>query len=275
MPLKSSFTTEIALKKVPVPTHGPRYTTITHGQIIDTAKNRLQLAGFNIKEEIYKTNLNGEVAQGIYHLDYSSDPEMGLSFAWSNSYDKTMRFKSAIGAHVFVCMNGVVSGDMRNYGRRHTGTALADAVAEISLQIQHATQRYEKLVKDKDHLKNVTLSQEDTGNIIGQLYLKESLTLSQIAMVKRELEKPSFTYNAPADSAWTLYNHITLSLKDSHPNRYLMDHKSVHEFFMNYTNQTPKLQQVAINFPETPEDVETLEKAVEEFEASLFGVNFS
>ena len=38
-----------------------------------------------------------------------------------------MKFKCAVGARVFICMNGVVSGDLGNFSRKHTGGALLDA----------------------------------------------------------------------------------------------------------------------------------------------------
>jgi hypothetical protein len=58
-----------------------------------------------------------------------------------------------------------------------------------------------------------------------------------MAVVKREMDKPSFSYNADPNSAWALYNHITLSLKDSHPMTFLSDHEDVHKFFVDEFGQ--------------------------------------
>jgi hypothetical protein len=267
MPAKTEFTTEQRIRLAALPNHGNRYTLIPHAYVIDTTKDELNKAGFTITNELYKTNLNGEVAQGIYHLNYGNDSDMGLMFAWSNSYNKMMRFKCAVGAQVFICMNGVVSGDIGNYSRKHTGTALTDATTSIQYQISKAKEYYDNLIADKETLKQVTLTKKEQASLIGQLYAdQEILTLSQVGIVKRELDTPSYNYNAPADSAWALYNHVTLALKDSHPMRYLSDHQKVHSFFLN------NLTSVQV-VPTVSEDPGYFEQ-VEEIDESIFGVTF-
>ena len=267
MPIKTEFTTEQRIRQAALPTHGKSYTVIPHGYVIDETRKELQAAGFVISEELYKTNLNGEVAQGIYHLNYGNDADMGLMFAWSNSYNKMMRFKCAVGARVFICMNGMVSGDIGNYARKHTGTALTDATQTIQYQISKAKEYYDNLVADKETFKHITLTRKEQAAIIGQLFAEqEVLTLSQVGIVKRELDTPSHSYNAPADSAWSLYNHVTLALKDSHPMRYLSDHQKVHTFFLNNLTTVPTIQAV-----EVEEEPVYFEEAQEE---SVFGVTF-
>ena len=264
MPIKTEFTTEQRIRTSVLPNHGKTYTVIPHGYIIDETRKELQAAGFEVSKEIYKTNLNGEVAQGIYHLNYGNDQDMGLMFAWSNSYNKMMKFKCAVGAQVFICMNGVVSGDLSNYARKHTGNALQEATDTIRHQIANAKMYYDQLVKDKDMLKDITLTKSQQAAIVGQLLIEQDiLTLSQVGIVKRELETPTYTYNAPADSAWTLYNHITLALKDSHPMSYLSDHQKLHGFFVDQYGNIKKYVQPELDFTEVTE-----EKQVTNFEAA-------
>ena len=83
---------------------------------------------------------------------------------------------------------------------------------------------------------------------------QDVLTLSQVGIVKREIETPTHTYNAPADSAWTLYNHITLALKDSHPMSYLNDHQKLHSFFVDQYRITKKFIQPELLFVEEAEE---------------------
>ncbi len=264
MPVKTEFTTEQRIRQASLPNHGKTYTVIPHGYIIDETRRELQAAGFEVSKEIYKTNLNGEVAQGIYHLNYGNDQDMGLMFAWSNSYNKMMKFKCAVGAQVFICMNGVVSGDLSNYARKHTGNALQEATDTIRHQIANAKGYYDQLVKDKDMLKDITLTKSQQAAIVGQLLIEQDiLTLSQVGIVKRELETPTHTYNAPADSAWTLYNHITLALKDSHPMSYLSDHQKLHGFFVDQYGNIKKYVQPELDFTDV-----TQEKEVTNFEAA-------
>jgi len=268
MPIKTEFVTSDLLRFAALPNHGKRYAVIPHGHIIDETRKELSAAGFTIKKELYKTTLDAQVAQGIYHLDYGNDSDMGLMFAWSNSYNKMMRFKCAIGAQVFICMNGVVSGDIGNYKRKHTGTALSDATTTIQHQISNAKLYYDNLVEDKEMLKNVYLTRKQQGAIIGELYADLGvLTLTQVGIVKRELDKPTYYYSGNPDSAWDLYNHVTTALKESHPLTYLSDHQIVHGFFVDEFGtliKTPTFVQQEL--PMVIED--TVEETVD------FGVSF-
>ena len=234
MPSKIPFYFEQELRLAALPNHGGRYAVVAHGDVIDNVKNQILNSGFSINKTEYRMSNDGNIAQGVYHLDYANDPDMGMMFAWSNSYNKTMRFKCAVGGYVFICMNGVVSGNMGNYSRKHSGTALQDVVNEITHQIAHAKDHYDILLQDKQMLKNVLLSPRDKGRILGHLFANdEILTLTQVGIVKRELDKPSHNYNSDVNSAWTMYNHITLALKESHPSSYMKDHQKVHEYFVD------------------------------------------
>jgi hypothetical protein len=238
MPVKTALVSEAHVRNVELPQHGKTYTVIPHGHAIDETKKALFSAGFTLKSEEYRTTLDGQVAQGIYHLNYGNDADMGLMFAWSNSYNKSMKFKCAVGGHVFVCMNGMVRGDMASFVRKHTGSALYEATIHINEQISKAQEYYNILVEDKEALKNVVLTPREKGTILGRLFAEqEILTLTQVGIVKREMDKPSHNYNCDPNSAWAMYNHVTFALKESHPNTYLEDHEILHQFFINQYGQ--------------------------------------
>lgn len=234
MASKTIFTTREQIIHTPLPTHGDSYTVIPHEFVINKAKDELTRQGFVIKHELYKSTLNGQVAQGMYHLEHNVDPDMGMMFAWSNSYDKSMRFKCAIGAHVFVCMNGVIRGDMASFSRKHTGTADQEASDSIDYQISMAGKYFDKLVEDKNMLQTKVLSTREQAELIGRIFLEEKIiTLTQMGIIKREMEKPSFMYDSDPNSAWVLYNHVTHALKDSHPTCYLDNHQKIHTVFVD------------------------------------------
>ena len=275
MPVKTQFVTEQHIRNAALPQHGKRYTVIPHGYIIDQTRAELANAGFVINQELYKTSLDGQVAQGVYHLNYGTDQDMGLMFAWSNSYNKMMRFKCAVGAQVFICMNGVVSGDLANYKRKHTGSALVDVTNSIQFQINHAKEYYNNLVADKEMLKQVQLTKSQQGSMIGRLFIEqEILTLTQVGMIQREIEKPTHQYSVNPNSAWDLYNHVTLALKDSHPLNYLSDHQKVHNFFVNEFGQLKNIYANVIDEEVTEEVLETVEEEEQEFNTA-YGVMFN
>jgi hypothetical protein len=221
MPAKTLIVSEQDLRSVALPQHGNKYAVIPHGYVIDKISQELHQAGLEIQSTTYKATMDQQVAQGTIKLSHSTDKDMGMMFAWCNSYNKQLRFKCAVGASVFVCMNGVISSDMMTYSRKHSGSALYDVESNIINQIANARQHYDELIQDKEILKDVILTPREKGTILGRLF------------AEREMDKPSFNYNCHPDSAWALYNHITLSLKESHPLSYLSDHQKVHSFFID------------------------------------------
>jgi len=233
---KSREVSRIYLENVSLPNHAESYTVIPHSFVIDQVTENLTNSGYKIEKELYKCNQGGNVAQGIYHLspvNYTpdiQDPDIGMMFAWTNSYDKSIRFQCSVGAYVFVCNNGVICGEI-NFARKHTGTADLDIISQIESQILGSANTFKNIINDKNALKNITLSRKEQAQLIGRLYYeKDILEPSQLSMIKGEMEKSSFNYNVSNDNAWALYNHVTLALKKTHPRNWLYNSKEFHKF---------------------------------------------
>ena len=247
-------TTQNYLESQPLPKHGKSYTVISHKQVIDDTKNLLKNSGFTIRKELYRANMNANVAQGIYHIypsqttdeDISKERELGMMFAWTNSYDKSTRFQCAIGAYVMVCNNGMVAGDMMNFKRKHTGSAGHDIKMQLSNQIKNGEVHYSRILKDRDALKSTLLSKTEQAALVGRLFIDEEIiTSSQVSIIKKEINKPSYDYLTDNDNAWSFYNHVTHALKLSTPRDWLQDSQNFHDFMMsdvanNQTTNTEK-----------------------------------
>ncbi len=241
MPKLIKESTRHYLENAPLPSHGDTYTVISHKDIIENTLNMLNASGFNVKSELYRASVNASVAQGIYYIEPSvhmsdqikSETELGMMFGWTNSYNKTIRFQCAIGGYVMVCNNGMVSGDMMNFARKHTGSADYEVKMQISNQIKNAEKYYQKILDDRDSLRQVVLSNKQQAELLGRLYVdKEILDVSQITTVKSEMKDPSYDYNCDADNAWAFYNHVTHALKKSHPRSWLSDTQKFHDFMV-------------------------------------------
>ena len=61
---KAVETTQVYLENTPLPVYGKSYTVISHKNVIDNTKKLLADSGFTIKKEIYRANMNAQVAQG-------------------------------------------------------------------------------------------------------------------------------------------------------------------------------------------------------------------
>jgi len=236
---KPTETTRQYLESAPLPNHGQSYTVISHKQVIDNTLQLLDSSGFDVVREIYRANGNAQVAQGIFHIKprYSTDSqileeeELGMMFAWTNSYDKSVRFQCAIGGYVMVCYNGMVCGDMMTFARKHTGSADQEIKMQISSQIKNAEKYFKKILDTRDSLRALPLSRKEQSEMLGRLYFQEDvLETSQLTCIKAELDKPSYDYKCDQENAWAFYNHVTHGLKKAHPRDWLSDSKNFHEF---------------------------------------------
>ena len=134
--------TEVDLCNAELPKHGKTYTVIPHKSIIDYTDNLLRENNFVVKNKKFRSNAGAKVAQGIYEIVSTHDDDLGMMFAWTNSYDKSTRFQCGIGAYVFVCNNGMIHGDMASYARKHTGTAHLDVQTQIGSQVKYAHKHF-------------------------------------------------------------------------------------------------------------------------------------
>lgn len=241
MPKRAVIATKEYLQQVPLPVHANSYTVISHETVIANTLEQLKLKGFEVETETYRCNSSGEVAVGVYQLKYKNDPELGMMFAWANSYDKTMRFKCAVGGFVRISDSSIISGDF-SWGRKHTGTADHEMIATIKDQITNGQIYYDGIVAVKEQMKQNHMTREEISAFLGTAFFKRGLfSKEQIGIVRDELIKPSYDYNAPLDSLWTYYNHMLVSLKKANPRTWMDEQRELHNYVCEYFNiQIPK-----------------------------------
>lgn len=253
-------TTRTYLESQPLPNHGKSYTVIPHARVIDKTRKMLNDSGFSITKELYRANMNANVAQGIYYISplttsdekVSQETELGMMFAWTNSYDKSTRFQCSIGGYVMVCYNGTCTGDLMNFARKHTGSADADIDTQISSQIKNAEMIFRRIIDDRDMLRQTDMSKEEQAKMLGLLYCDlDILDNTQMSIIKDEMKKASYNYNCDADKAWSFYNHVTHAMKKSHPRTWLKDTKAFHDYITQKLKGSNKVkEETTLNTPE-------------------------
>ena len=237
MPRKIQDITRATLEAVPLPVHAATYTVISHKSIMDYALAEIAAMGFTVHSEEYRATHDGQIAQGIYQLNYNSDPEMSLMFAWTNSYNKQIRFKCAVGGYVHANQTVMLCGEIGTYARKHTGTADADTIAMMQTHLSNAKMYYDNLVADKEEMKLIPLSSRKQAEILGVLFAEyEILTTEQASIIRQQMDKPSFFYNGGKDTLWSFYNHATVALQQSHPRPWMEDQRMLHWFIGNEFN---------------------------------------
>ena len=259
---KPKETTRWHLENANLPNHGKTYTVVSHKSVIDNTLQLLADSGFTIQKEIYRANMNANVAQGIYHIyptkttdeQIVAEKELGMMFAWTNSYDKSTRFQCAVGAYVAVCYNGMIAGDMMNFKRKHTGSADYDVKVHLADQIKNGEKYYKRILQDKDAMKLTKLDCAEQAELIGRLFIEEDLLDSQqMSCVKSEMKKSSYDYGTDDDNAWTFYNHVTHALKKAHPRDWLSDQQNFHDFMITkcINNNSVSLNNFELNTDNT------------------------
>jgi len=243
MPRKIKNVTKDYLVNVPLPNHADTYTVISYQSVIDYAYAELAAQGFGIVDEEYRCTLDGQIAQGIYKLQYNTDPEMCIMFTWTNSYNKQIKFKCAIGGYVNANGTVMLLGEIGTYVRKHSGTADADTIASMKSQIANADMYYTQLLQDKDKMKEINLSSKRQAELLGILFAEyEILNTEQASIVKQQMTKPSFFYNGGNDTMWAFYNHVTYSLQQSHPRSWMEDQRMLHWVITNEVEFTTPVQ---------------------------------
>ena len=245
MPKKIQNTTKAHLVSVPLPNHGASYTVISHQFVMDYAYQALAAAGFGIVEEEYRCTADGQIAQGIYRLNFNQDPELSMMFAWTNSYNKQVKFKCVVGAYINQSGSVMISGDIGSWVRKHTGTADTEVKDTIDQYISNAHMYYNQLCADKASMEGVSLNKRRQAQLLGVLFAEyEILTTEQASMIREQMKKPQQVF-ANTDSLWAFYNFVTNALQHSHPKTWMEDQRILHYFIGTICNFAPATIPVA------------------------------
>ena len=251
MPRKIENTTKAHLISVPLPQHGTSYTVISHQFIIDYAYQSLANAGFAVVSEEYRCTADGQIAQGVYKLNFNNDPELSMMFAWTNSYNKQVKFKCLVGAYINNTGGVMISGEVGTWVRKHMGAADTETKGIIDDYISNAHMYYNQLVADKNAMEYVVLNTRKQAQLLGVLFAEYGiLTTEQASMVRDQMKKPSFAFEN-SDSLWAFYNYVTIALQQSHPKTWMEDQRILHYFISTIIKSAP----VPVQIEEPVEEV--------------------
>lgn len=229
--MNTKVTTATDLIAISVPTQTNTYKPISHKQLIHLTLEQANKNGFILTNTNYRVSHSGKVATAYYDFNFGNDNEIGLRVAWQNSYNKQISAKYVIGAHVFVCSNGAFQGDLNAFKKKHIGHIQDFIPNEIKKYFENAYEIYQEMVKSKNKMKQINISNITKAELIGDLYINRNLIKeTQIAIIKKEIDKPSFNYNSK-NSVWEIYNIITHSFKTIHPTNYISSHIDLHKYF--------------------------------------------
>lgn len=219
--------------RAPIPAMTSTYSPIAHSEFLSELRHKLGENNYEIKGQRLFVNGSGTKLVGFYDVQESGvvapdDFGFRMSIGFKNSYDKSMTATLVVGATVIICSNGMISGDLITFRRKHTGSVLEELREKMQQGVLSMNASFARLVTDADIMRNYELTMRQKSEILGVMYFeKEIVTPTQLSIVKKELiGSESFRGN----TLWDLYNNVTVALKKSHPLRYVEDHIRLHDF---------------------------------------------
>lgn len=226
-----------------IPWNNGTYTPLANSMVMDLIDTKINNLGLVVKDEHYKvTRTSDGLIKGVIgSYDISTpDGDYGQRVMFRNSYDKSMSFAFVCGMVVWICSNGCISGDYQ-YRRIHRGAFLEgtsttekEVIASVEGGFTVLQNSFEHTSEQLNELKHFEVSPEEVFKILGTLFFtKQVINITQMSIIKRELAS-SQNFRHLGDlkfTAYDLYNHITESLKTSHPTTYVNDHVVTHSLF--------------------------------------------
>jgi hypothetical protein len=229
--MTSKTQTEEYLRKTQLPEATESYTVIPHGTVIDTVRAMLEQYGFIVTNELYKAESNGEIALGFMQIETLNDPDMAMTFNWTNSYNKVLRFSCSVGGFIYDNQVPFVSTNNQAYwNRKHTGTALEETIETIELMAASAESHFAQITAMKNKFKSLEVNRKMYAKLLGLMYFdKQIISSEQVNLIKREYDKPSFDY-ADKGTLWELYKMIMFGVSDQSPRSWYKQQMDINSY---------------------------------------------
>ena len=204
---------------------------VPHIDVVNTLTDRAAARGLVIKSERFAL-LDGTLygANGVQtrlpgarlfgSLDFAPTgmpfpagcaPSAGLR----NSHDKTFALSILSGARVFVCANGVLSGEF-SISRKHTsGIDLAESIDEALNSFMESLRGFNETY---ERLRSRQLRKTSAHSLVVELARAGAFSSSDILPVVQEFENPHHD-EFREHNAWNLYQSCTEIMKAQSPAR--------------------------------------------------------
>ena len=147
--------------------------------------------------------------------------QIGIQYAFQNSYDKSVSLKIASGSFLVICSNGQCYGSDGHYKQKHQSDIQVVTPNKVKEQLEISAEKFDDILKNKARFEQIEITKKTCAELLGRLYIEEGIINStQLAIVKREIENPSFNYQADG-TLWQFSNHLTYALQETSASNYI------------------------------------------------------
>ena len=218
---------------VPVPPRTDTYMPVPHGDIIEYVSTDLadMLPEFTLESNTFGLSRDGACLFGMASFK-GGDGYAGPSIAFRNSYDKSISVGFAFGAQVFVCANGMFTGDIV-VAKKHTLNVWQSVKQLVQGSVDRVGASYTKMLKDIDDMRAIQMRDCNAYEILGRLRGNNVLSARVFEKSLKEWHEPAYDEHKDG-SALQLYNACTEGLKlESQPDRAMKKRIGLHDDFMS------------------------------------------
>ena len=221
------------VRAIELPTKTESYMPVGHEEVINYVTNELapKLSQFKMVKNTFGLSNKGQYLFGMATFS-NGDKYMGPSIAYRNSYNKEFALGFAFGSQVFVCANGMFTGDII-VAKKHTKNVWASVRELMDERIGDVDTFYRTLQDDVSRMKQVELTNEDAWKLLGQLRGEDVLSPRVFEKALKEWHTPSHEEHKDGTSL-QLYNACTEALKlETLPSRAMTQRIALHDAFQS------------------------------------------
>lgn len=195
------------------PAHlGRTWKGIEHKDLVKTLQESFQARGWGFTEPRLALDKTGAQLAGTFGLDIPDLPKMedqSLSLGFLTANDGTRSLRLVIGTTVFVCTNGMVTGEVLLKHKHTIHFSLSD---ELQPALDAYQRRAAKIPRFVEALKQYEMGQMEADHILMEAGRRKIMGWKKLGDVSMEFQKPSYSELA-VPTSWGLYNAFTHVIK--------------------------------------------------------------
>jgi hypothetical protein len=209
------------LAKIKTPQATDSWKPIPHVEVPQIITQMVKQNGWSFigKDDPFQLTLSKDNAKlfGVCKVEIpglEKDNDFQLAIGFRNSHDKTLALRIAVGSHVMVCSNLMLTGDIQV---RRIHTLHIDVEEAVTTAFQAIPDAAKKLFAWMDHMRTVKISEES-----GVAFLADAVEVKALAvpdfMPARESYLKAYRDENPAiaygNTIWAAYQAVTEQYKD-------------------------------------------------------------
>jgi len=232
------------LRKIKVPTEfprseyssGARWMPIQHGELADTIVSTVEKKGLHIASESWKTYRKGMGLIG--HVDFDSTGKvdlpdgMKLSLGLKHSNDGLWALTFVVGARVFICSNGMVSGEFVVKRKHTTGMKMKSFIRNSVKKFIKQSRAIGPIVDD---MKEFDIEYPTEEHILCESARRNIMPWSKLGKVDRNFRQTPYE-EFEDNNGWSLYNAYTQVAKEQPEIRQLAVMSKMRELILEVKN---------------------------------------